>query len=55
MESTSFETLYAETWRDILGYALRRTAGPEDAADILAEVFTVAWRRRADIPAGAGA
>ena len=50
MDETGFEELYAATWRQILGYALRRTADREDAADIVAEVFTVAWRRRADIP-----
>ncbi|MEU4244109.1 RNA polymerase sigma factor [Actinoplanes sp. NPDC026619] len=55
MERTRFEALYAETWRDILGYALRRTGNPEDAADVVAEVFTVAWRRRADVPAGPAA
>ncbi|GIM90648.1 RNA polymerase sigma factor [Paractinoplanes toevensis] len=55
MERTRFEALHAETWRDILGYALRRTGNPEDAADVVAEVFMVAWRRRADVPAGPAA
>lgn len=54
MDRTSFEGLYAATWREILGYALRRTTDREDAADIVAEVFMVAWRRRADIPPGPG-
>ncbi len=36
--------------RDILGYALRRTGNPEDAADVVAETFLVAWRRLADVP-----
>lgn len=33
-------------------YLLRRGAGPE-AEDLTAEVLTVAWRRRADVPSGA--
>nr|WP_247601830.1 sigma-70 family RNA polymerase sigma factor [Cellulomonas denverensis] len=33
-------------------YLVRRGAGPE-AEDLTAEVLTVAWRRRADVPAGA--
>jgi RNA polymerase sigma-70 factor, ECF subfamily len=52
VHQNGFEQLYADTWRDLLGYALRRTADPQDAADVVAEVFTVAWRRCADIPAG---
>lgn len=33
-------------------YLLRRGAGPE-AEDLTAEVLTVTWRRRADVPSGA--
>ena len=47
-----FSSLYREHGREIMGYALRRTAEPEDAADALAETFVVAWRRLADVPAG---
>ncbi|MGH3261986.1 MAG: RNA polymerase sigma factor [Trebonia sp.] len=36
----------------ILGYALRRTASPDDAADILAETFLTAWRRLDELPSG---
>jgi RNA polymerase sigma factor (sigma-70 family) len=50
-----FELLFREHARDLLGYALRRTAGPEDAADVVAETFLVAWRRIAEIPSGASA
>ncbi len=32
---------------------MRRTDGPHDAADVVAETFLVAWRRIADVPAGA--
>jgi RNA polymerase sigma factor (sigma-70 family) len=42
--------LYRRHARDILGYALRRTSDPEDAADILAETFLIAWRRLGEVP-----
>jgi RNA polymerase sigma factor (sigma-70 family) len=42
--------LYRDHARDILGYALRRTRDPEDAADVLAETFLVAWRRLGEVP-----
>lgn len=35
----------------MLGYALRRT-DPEEARDVAAETFTVAWRRLEDVPPG---
>ena len=44
--------LYAEHGRDVLAYALRRTPGPEDAADVVAETFLIAWRRLSDVPDG---
>lgn len=36
----------------VLGYALRRVERPEDAADVISEVFVIAWRRLDEIPAG---
>lgn len=47
-----FEEMYAATYGPILGYAVRRCASPEDAADVVAETFTVAWRRFEEVPAG---
>ena len=47
-----FRDLYAAQLRAILGYALRRVPAPEDAADVVAETFLIAWRRRADVPMG---
>lgn len=47
-----FARLYADNWDAILAYALRRTPAPEDAADLVAETFLVAWRRAADVPRG---
>ncbi|WP_432485262.1 RNA polymerase sigma factor [Kineococcus esterisolvens] len=36
---------------DVLSYLRRRTADPEDAADVLSQTLTTAWRRSADLPA----
>jgi RNA polymerase sigma-70 factor (ECF subfamily) len=47
-----FEALYAAYHAAILGYALRRTTSPDDAADILAETFLTAWRRLDELPPG---
>jgi RNA polymerase sigma-70 factor (ECF subfamily) len=35
----------------VLGYALRRCVSRDDALDVTAETFLVAWRRRAEMPA----
>jgi RNA polymerase sigma-70 factor (ECF subfamily) len=45
-----FRELYAEHRGEIFAYALRRVADPEDAADVLAETFLVAWRRLDALP-----
>ncbi|WP_242614210.1 RNA polymerase sigma factor [Actinomadura roseirufa] len=47
-----FEQVYEEHRAKILGYALRRTADPQDAADVLAETFLIAWRKLDDVPRG---
>ena len=47
-----FSQLYRDHEREILRYALRRSADPEDAADVVAETFLVAWRRLGDVPLG---
>lgn len=39
----------------ILGYLTRRVDPPSDAADLLADALTVAWRRIADVPTDEGA
>lgn len=44
-----FERLYATTFPEIAGYIRRRCGGAE-ADDVLAQVFTVAWRRLDHIP-----
>jgi RNA polymerase sigma factor (sigma-70 family) len=52
---TRFRRLFADTERDLLSYAVRRVPRPEDAADVVAETFLVAWRRLDDVPQGAEA
>jgi RNA polymerase sigma factor (sigma-70 family) len=47
-----FSRLYRDHEREILRYALRRSDGPEDAAEVVTETFLVAWRRLGDVPLG---
>lgn len=48
-ERHEFERIYATNYDDVLRYCLRRS-NREDALDAAAETFTVAWRRREDMP-----
>lgn len=50
MSEERFQALYCNTARDLLGYFIRRTQSPEEAADCLAETFLVAWRKHDEIP-----
>jgi RNA polymerase sigma-70 factor (ECF subfamily) len=45
-----FEDLYGECHGPVFGYVLRRTENPDDAADVIAETFLIAWRRLDEIP-----
>jgi len=47
-----FRRLFADTERELLAYVLRRVERAEDAADVVAETFLVAWRRMDEVPAG---
>ena len=47
-----FRAVYEVSYPRILGYALRRTPAPEDAADVVSETFLAAWRRFDDMPPG---
>ena len=47
-----FEGVFRAHAADVERYFLRRAA-PSDAADLTADVFVTAWRRRADVPDGA--
>ncbi|HWI42647.1 MAG TPA: sigma-70 family RNA polymerase sigma factor [Nocardioides sp.] len=51
----AFRRLYAEHFDAVLGFALRRADRSEDAADVTADTFLVAWRRLAHVPTGEGA
>ena len=48
------EELYSQYFREILAFCARR-GSLDDAYDAANEVFTIAWRRIADVPAGAAA
>lgn len=45
-----FRRVYADNFAPLLAYALRRVEQPEDAADVVAETFLVAWRRGPELP-----
>jgi RNA polymerase sigma-70 factor, ECF subfamily len=45
-----FASLYREHYRSVWAYAVRRIEHHVDAADVVADVFTVAWRRLAEVP-----
>ena len=45
-----FRDLYQANFRPVQGYAVNRLGGTDDVPDVVAEVFTIAWRRLADIP-----
>jgi len=51
----AFRALFDAHCRPVLAYALRRVGEPADAADVVAETFLVAWRRRGEVPPGAAA
>ena len=55
LAQAQFGRLYREQGRAILRYTLRRVEDPEDAADVVAETFLVAWRRLGEVPNGAEA
>jgi RNA polymerase sigma-70 factor (ECF subfamily) len=47
-----FRALYESALPRVIAYALRRTRSADDAADVVAETFTIAWRRIDDVPVG---
>ncbi|MET8867828.1 RNA polymerase sigma factor [Nonomuraea sp. NPDC004580] len=47
-----FEAAYDLAYGKITAYAVRRCDSPQDAADVVAETFTVAWRRVSELPDG---
>ncbi len=51
--SEAFRRLYEAYYPDVLAYCVRRV-GRDDAPDLCAEVFAVAWRRFDMVPKGDG-
>jgi DNA-directed RNA polymerase specialized sigma24 family protein len=45
-----FRRIYTANFESLLAYAMRRVEQPEDAADVVAETFLVAWRRSRELP-----
>lgn len=45
-----FATLFEAHFDALLAYARRRTEQLSDAEDVVAETFTIAWRRLGDLP-----
>ncbi len=51
----TFEQLFHETRTDLLAYILRRSGNAEDAADVLAETYLIAWQKLDRVPKDARA
>jgi len=47
-----FRAIYVATCDRLVRYAARRTNTREEAADVVAETFSIAWRRLDDLPKG---
>ncbi|GII29377.1 RNA polymerase sigma factor [Planotetraspora mira] len=47
-----FEAVYKGAYGQITAYAARRCDSPQDAADVVAETFAIAWRRMDEMPPG---
>ena len=45
-----FRNLYQANYRPVQAYAVNRLGRADDVPDVVAEVFTTAWRRLTDIP-----
>jgi RNA polymerase sigma-70 factor, ECF subfamily len=45
-----FGALYREHYRSVWAYAVRRVESQADAGDVVADVFTIAWRRLSEVP-----
>jgi RNA polymerase sigma factor (sigma-70 family) len=53
-DAERFRQLYKENYTPLIGYARRRTPTSDDAADVIAETFLVAWRNLQKVPPGEG-
>lgn len=45
-----FHELYQANYRPVLAYVVNRLGSADDVHDVVAEVFTTAWRRMPDVP-----
>ncbi|HEV2758898.1 MAG TPA: sigma-70 family RNA polymerase sigma factor [Acidimicrobiales bacterium] len=45
-----FQGIYEAHYRSVTAYARRRISDPVDAQDVVAETFTIAWRRLDELP-----
>ena len=48
----AFDQFFRDTRTDLLAYIVRRSRTAEDAADVLAETYLVAWQKLDAIPPG---
>ncbi len=46
-----FERCFERNYADVARYCARRSPTPHEAEDLATEVFAIAWRRIADVPA----
>lgn len=53
-DAARFRAIYEANYSRVLGYAVRRSPTAEDAADVVAETFLVAWRRVDEVPDPSG-
>jgi RNA polymerase sigma factor (sigma-70 family) len=51
-DRATFEQLFHDTRADLLAYIVRRSQSAEDAADVLAETYLIAWQKLDSIPSG---
>jgi RNA polymerase sigma-70 factor (ECF subfamily) len=51
-DEARFRSFYDQNYAALMGYALRRSGTAEDAADVVAETFLIAWRRLSEVPDG---
>ncbi|MFG1962411.1 RNA polymerase sigma factor [Nonomuraea sp. NPDC049028] len=54
-DTDRFEAVYRATYDQVIAYAGRRCDSPQDAADVVAETFTIVWRKMDELPPGAEA
>ena len=55
VEDAGFRDLLDHHFADLWRFARRRVGSAEDADDVAAETFAVAWRRRGQVPEGSDA